>query len=288
MVFDSPGIASDAYLWASAAAVGAGLAAGQLARAFAPLLEKPAKSARRKSGRITRAAVFLSVGILAAAALLVLADKAALTAGLSRGGALAPWTAALAALACLAGFLPLAAGSPIAGLAIALLCLLRFSLEGWLPSRSVAGAPVEVARLLPYEVGSGSFRGQLETPLRDSVPVAQEVGLSSSSVGISVECLALGGPLPLAAGAMIPRLRSSDASAGLLLYRVVALAAPGGPQQVFGAPPHGRLLDAVLPSTADLLGLARRWRLSSPTVPLVALKRVSFSLSADGSTLSAK
>jgi hypothetical protein len=297
---DSRYLWADPFLWASAATAFAGLASGQALRALVPSRRAPASSSRRRSRRFARAIAFLSLGILAAATLLVLADKGALADALAPGGGLLPCAAAFSALGLLAGFSPLGLGLPLSGLCLVVLVLVRLALAGWLPFRQPAASPsgpaFEIARLLPYEAGAASFRGQIELPERDSVPVAQEAALASGSAGLMAETLALKGPLRLAARIAMPRARSA-AFATTRLYRVSGLYGERGTSQDFPAPRNAGLLDAVLPlgaaegpasSSAGLFGLALRLRVSSPAVPLVALQPVSFRLAEDGSSIAVK
>jgi hypothetical protein len=287
---------ADPYLWASAAALFIGLAFGQATRAALPGLLRRARAARSRSGRISRAIAFLSLGILGVAALLVFADKSALSAALGQGGILLPWAGVVAAAALLAGRRPLAAGLPLALLVLAALGLLRLGLEGWLPLRpAAAGAPVRLAVLLPYEVGPSSFRGHLELQARDSVPVAQELGLASSAAALSVESLELSGPLNLAAG-MAGRMASPNFEPRASFYRIVGIAGSGGAYLGFAAPAHVRMIDLFLPLAADsgiqpggeavakaaFFGQARRSRQTSPSAPLAALEPLSFSIDEKG------
>ncbi|MGA2546717.1 MAG: hypothetical protein ABSF43_09230 [Rectinemataceae bacterium] len=298
----SLGFWANPYLWTSAAAVFFGLAAGQAARAFLPAREGGVRAVRRISRRLARAIAFLSLGILAMAALLVLADKTALVAEITRGGIvpgaglLLPWAGFIAVLALVAGLRPLEAGLPLVCVALALLVLVRLALEGWLPlGPPRADGYLEIAKFLPYEVGSSSFRGHLELPERDSVSVTQELGLASSSIAISVESLEFVGPLAFVVEAVgaFPRTKAAEA---LRFYRVVGIAAPGGIVQAFALPAHVRLLDALLPLPADagrepggptvsggaVFGLAHRSRLTSSATPLAAMQSLSFGLNEEG------
>jgi hypothetical protein len=296
------GFGANPYLWVSAAAAFIGLAAGQTAHAFLPVRADEAKSARRKSGSLARAIAFLSLGILAMAALLVLADKTALAQEFARGGVvpgvgvLLLWAAVVVVLAAVAGLRPLAAGLPIVCILLALLVLARVALEGWLPLRpATAEGYLKIARFLPYEAGPSFSRGHLELSAGGSVSATQEFGLASGSIAVSVELLDFVGPLAFladVAGA------SPSAAAGEVsrFYRIVGIAAPGGVVQVVAAPAHVRLLDAVLPlaagagldpggrtvSSGAVFGLARRSRLTSPAAPLAALQPLSFGLSEEG------
>jgi hypothetical protein len=292
---------ADPFLWIGTAAVFAGLAAGQALRAFAPAGPGRIHAFRLRSRRIARAIAFLSFGILAVAALFVLADKGGLAGAWASGPArlgLLAWSALALAFGIGAGSRPLLLGLPLAGLGLVALGLVRFGLQGWLPIRSDAGAAsdVEVARLLPYEVGPASFHGQLELPRRDSLPVVQEVGLASSSIGLCVESLELRGPLRLAACILLPDARSfaTAYSPTQRLYRVVGLVAPGGLASglAFPAPRYIRLLDAALPLPASVglepagptaratafFGLAQRARRTSAEKPLAVLEPLVFGL----------
>jgi hypothetical protein len=308
---------SDPYLWAFAACLLASLGSGQALRALASIRDAGLAAARRRQGRVARALALLSLAILSVAGLLVFADKAAALSALS--SATPYWFAGFVCLCGLfAGFRPWALGLPLAGLVGLAVLLLSLALEGWLPLRPSAAAQsdgMEIARLLPYEVGADSFRGQLELPERDSVPVAQDLGLASSSVSLRVECLELGGPLRLAAelAAVLSPESRAGAKAGpaafapaARFYRVVGLAAPSAgrsspaPSLDFAKPARIALLDSVLAlpasgglepgappaSSSFLFGLASRTRRSSPAAQLLALEPVLFLLSADGGTLS--
>jgi hypothetical protein len=294
---------ADPFLWAVAAALLAGIAAGQELGAVAAPVQGRIKAQRRRSRRIARAIAYLSLGILASTALFVFADKAALAEAWA--GVLLPCSAIALVVGLCSGFRPLVLGLPLAILFLAALFILGLGLEGWLPLRPGSGeasAP-EIARLLPFDVGSGSFRGQLELPERDSAPVAREVGLASTSVGIRVESLELRGPLRLAISIVRPTARSAAAadSTRLRFYRVIGIAAPGSATiaTAFAAPRSIGILDLLLPlpagegleptvSREGIFGLALRRRLSSPPVDLVLLQPVSFRLRADGSALIAK
>jgi hypothetical protein len=280
------------YLWATAASAFAGLAAGQALRAFIVVREGTARAARRRPSRIARAIAFLSLGILALAGLLVLSDKSAPRMGL------VPFAALAFLLSLLSGFRPLVLGAPLALACAASLGAIGLALFGWLslrPPATTQGSSYEVASLLPYEVGASSFRGHLELPERDSVPVAQEVGLGAAELAVSVESLALAGPLAFLGDLALASVPPSHTGT-LRLYRVVGISAPGGLSQSFPVPAYIRLLDFVLPLPpgagtepgrsaalrSGLLGLASRSRLTSPSVRLVALQPVSYSLIVEG------
>ena len=197
------GILADPCLWIAAAALLAGLGAGQLLRAFRGG-GRHGRPERLRAGRISRSIASLSLGILALTGLFVLADKGALSRVIADGAL--PWTAALFCAALAAGYRPLSVGLPLALVAAAAIATVRLGLEGWLPIRhAAADGSMEIARLLPYEVGASSFRGQLELPERDSVPVFQDIRLASSSVGLLAEVVELKGPAT-------PGLRASRAA----------------------------------------------------------------------------
>ncbi len=297
------GLWQEPYLWASAIALFVGLAVGQAARALFLERRRDERSARLKSRRIARAVAFLSLGILALAALLILADKGALVAGISRVGTsgmpgpLVFWAGIVACLGILAGIWPLAAGLPVLAVTLAGLVLVRLSLEGWRPLRpATAGGTAKIAELLPYEVAAASFRGHLELLERDSAPVTQELGLASNSVALSIENLKLTGPLAFLARLVLPpSMGNRDVSASRY-YHLIGIAAAGGRNQAFAMPPHIRILNALLPlptgggqepgsaavSRGGILGMAIRLRQTSAATSLVALQPVSFSLSEEG------
>jgi hypothetical protein len=303
-VYATANIWADPYFWTTLVAVFFGFASGQALRVFIRLKENRVVARRRRSRRIARAIAFLSIGILAFAALLVLADKAALVGGIARFLAIPSWVAFVAVVGMAAGFRPFVLGTPLAALALSVLGLVGLCLDGWLPLRA-AGSSFEIARLLPYEVGPNGFSGHFELPERDSVPVAQELGLPSNSVSLRVESLELAGPLRLAVGLLKvvsagERVRSSDASASFStvarFYRIVGLASPGGDMR-FASPRHIALLDTLLSLPPNgglepgamvrstLFGLATRFRRTSGAERLVTLEPVSFGISADGSAL---
>jgi len=289
-------LAADPFAWAFIAALFSGIAAGQCLRAFAAAGRGRGDALRLRSRRIARAIAYLSLAILAAAALFVLADKGALASAWASPAILLGWAALVLAFGLCAGTRPLLLGLPLAVIAGAALVLVRLSLEGWLPLRSAAAPKVEIARLLPYEVGASSFRGQLELPERDSVPVAQEVGFAASSAALRVEGIELKEPLRLAACIVLPGARGAAAAytTTLSLYRVVGLAAPGVTGNAFATPRWVGLLDAALPLRAGeglesglppararaLFGLAERTRRTSAAAPLVALDALVFDLDA--------
>jgi hypothetical protein len=286
---------ADPYLWATAASIFAGLAAGQALRALLRLGEGELAALRRRPRRIARAICLVGLCILALAALLVLPGRVALASAFdpAGGSVVLPWSALVFFLALLGGLLPFAAGLPLAALSLAALVLLRLALDAWLPLRP--GAPPTIASFLPYEVGTAYFRGQLELQERDSIPVAQELSLGSSSIALTAELLELGGPLGLCAElSLLPR--RAEAAPARRFYRIVGLAAPGGLSQAFPPPPYLNILDYLLPLPAEegtepggaaarrieLFGLARRSRTTSPAIPLVALDRVFFVLDGEG------
>jgi hypothetical protein len=288
---------TDPYLWAALAALFVGLAAGQVLRAFLRSRRRGDVDRRRRAARFARAIAYLSLGILALAALFVLADKSGLSEALIAGrSVLIASCAMFFVLGLCAGLAPLLLGLPIACLAFAALGFLRFALAGWLPIRSDSGSSLLIARLLPYEVGPSSFKGQLELLERDSLPVVQDLGFASSSVGIRVECIELKEPLRIAACIASPKVRAaSKAYAGTLrLYRIDGLVAQGdaSPGLDFKRPLHFRLLDAVLPLPSGeglapafsparaqaLFGLAERTRRTSLFGSLALLQPLSFEL----------
>jgi hypothetical protein len=288
----------DPFSWAGAAALLLGLAAGQALGAALGAGRGRAAGKRPRPGRIARAIALLSLAILSVAALLVFADKTALGLALSRGGALAPFCAAALCLGFLAGLHPLVLGLPLAALALLGLGGLRLGLEGWLPLRPGSGEAVEIARLLPFEVGPASFRGQLESPARGTASVTRELSLASASVCLGVQSLEFRGPLRLAGGLVRPGAASGAFPSALRFYRIAGLAAPGGPRLDFAAPPHARLLDAALPppsiglpgpdgegvSRSGFLGLVLRRSLWSPAAALAAFEPAVYSLSVDGAS----
>jgi hypothetical protein len=295
---------ADPFLWAALASLFLGLALGQGLRAFTGTGRGGSIARRLRSRRIARAIACLSLGILALTALFVFADKAALAEAASAAQALTlvAWASLALVFGFCVGFRPLVLGLPFALVLIAALGFLRLALEGWLPLHTSASAG-EIARLLPFEANGASFRGQLELPERDSVPVAQEVGLASGTVSLRVESVELRGPLRSAY--RLARLKVEPALTGyrsiLRFYRVVGIAAPGagGTSSEFATPRYIALLNALLPlpmgespqptaSRSGVFGLALRRRLSSQAVPLVALQPISFRLSADGASLSAQ
>jgi hypothetical protein len=291
------GLWSDPFLWSLASALFLGLAAGQVVRALRRSRRRADDDRRRRSARFARAIAYLSLGILALAGLFVLADKTGLNeAWNAERTVLLASCAAIFVLGACAGRCPLALGLPVAGLLAAAFCLLGLAVAGWLPLRSDSGSEAfVVARLLPYKVEPNSFSGQLELPERDSVPVVQDIGLASSSVGLRVECLELREPLRLVACLVSPKARASSAawSGSLKLYRVAGVAAKGGLSLDFRGPAHLGLLDAALPMSADegleplsaparteaLFGLALRVRSTGESLRLVPLQPIFFEIS---------
>jgi hypothetical protein len=288
---------ADPFMWAALAALFVGLAAGLVLRALRRSRRRGDADRRRRSARFARAIVYISFGILALAALFVLADKD----GLVRIWAeerliLLAWCALVLILGICAGRNPLVLGLPIACLAFAALAFLRMAIAGWLPVQPGSGSSLVIARLLPYEVGTTAFRGQLELPERDSVPVVQELGFASNSVGIRVESLELKEPLRLAACLVSPKVRAASAiyMETLRLYRVVGLAGPGKPSLGldFRGPAYLRFLDAVLPLPpaegfepgsspargSGFFDLAERTRRTSSCASLSPLEPLSFEL----------
>ena len=166
----------------------------------------------------------------------------------------------------------------------AVLVLLGLGLEDWTPLGPASGPTVEIARLLPYDVGPATFHGQLALPRREFAAPLGEMSLASGSVGICAETLQLRGPLGFLARLILspaaaalpptafpgnPALAAASAAAGtasssaagsaavvstatteVCLYRVVGLVAPGGLVQTIPPPAHVSFLDAVLPLPA--------------------------------------
>lgn len=278
--------AGEPCLWGGLAALFVGIALGQALRACIPIHETRVRSLGARPARIARAIAFFSLGLLASVGLLVFVDKAllteALSASFSRGGmVLLPWACAAALVGLLAGFRPIVLGLPLAFLAAVASILLSLCLDGWLPLRAAGGEGYRIARLLPYEVGASSFRGQLETAERDSVPVLQEISFDSSAVALSAESLELTGPLGLAAKAFA---RSGGASlpGSATFYRIVGLVAPGGREKAFAVPPRATLLEALIPdaSGSALYGTVKKARFASDFSPLLPLEPIVFSIDA--------
>jgi hypothetical protein len=299
---------TDPYLWATTAALFAGLAVGQAVRCLSLSGASPSETGRARARRTARALTYISLAILAVAGLLVLSDKAALaralgSAALGTGnkggaffgsGALLPWAALVAAIALAVGLFPRAAGIPAAAVCLAGLVLLRLALMGWL---SLPAAPAEghykIAHLLPYEVGPASFLGHLEMPALDSAPASRELSLRASAVALSAESLELAGPLAFLGGLADPP--KAAGSVVLRLYRISAVSAPGGIAESFPLPAYSLLLDVFLSlppgagiapggaavSRTTAFGLARRSRATSAAIGLAALEPVNFGLILD-------
>ena len=301
----SSALGADPFLWALLAALSVGLAAGQSLRAFLPLDGERELMFCKRPSRVSRAIALLAVALLAVSALLIFADKASLKSELATA-VLIPWACVAAAIGLLAGSRPLALGLPLLGLSLLALGFLAFCLQGWLPFRAAASEGFEVAHLLPYSADPSGFRGQLELPERDSVPVAQDLALSTNAVCLRVECLAFSGPLRLAASIValgeappgeVPRGDPLSPGKGAIVafspvlrfYRVVGIASPDGRASLsFAKPRHAVFLDAVLGlgaarSASTFFGLAVRSARSSPPARLLALEPVTFFLAANGS-----
>jgi hypothetical protein len=282
---------SEPCLWGGLAALFVGLALGQALRACVPIHEPRVRSLHARPHRIARSIAFLSLGLLALVGLLVFVDKAvlaeALSASFSRGGmVLLPWACVVALIGLLSGFRPFVLGLPLAFMAALACVLLSLCLEGWLPFRAAGGEGYRIARLLPYEVGASSFRGQLETAERDSVPVLQELSFDSNSVALSAESLELSGPLGLAAKALTRSGGASgpgNGSASARFYRIVGIVAPGGREKSFVSPPRTSILNALVPKEAGsaLYGTVKKNRRVSEFSVLLALEPVVFSLDSD-------
>jgi hypothetical protein len=306
------GLWAEPYLWASIFALFLGLAGGFAARAFLPprrgrpragtkrraSLQASALSLRgRRSGRIAASIAWLSLAILALAAFLVLPGRPRIEALLKGGeaGAFYCWLSALALVALLGGFRPLLLGLPLAALLGAAFSLLGLGLSGWLPLRS--SSPVEIARLLAYEIGPASIKGQLEMAERDSAPIVQDVRLASATCALQAESLSLDGPLGFLAELSL-KLRGSRNGDGtresgadmfrLTLYRVLALAAPGAADLTMASPAHEALVDALVPplqggeEASGAFGLAARRRSTSPAVAPRLLEPLVFGLGPRG------
>ena len=256
----SSALVADPFLWALLAALLGGLSAGQALRALLPLGGERESLLRKRPARLSRSVALLAIALLAASALLIFADKASLASALA-AATLIPWACAVAILGLLAGFRPLVLGFPLLGLSLFALGFFALCLQGWLPFRAATGESFEMAHLLPYSVGPSGFRGQLELPERDSVPIAQDLALSTDAVCLRVESLAFAGPLRLAASIVSPGEASpgySDPSAShdralvafspvLRFYRVVGIASPDGRASLsFSRPRHAAFLDAFL------------------------------------------
>lgn len=302
---------TDPYVWATTAALFAGLAVGQTVRCLSFFGASPSETGRERARRTARALTYISLAILAVAGLLVLSDKAALaralgSAALGKGGAffgsgaLLPWAAFVAAIGIAVGLFPRAVGLPAAAGCLAGLIILRLALMGWL---SLPAAPSDsyhkIAYLLPYEVGPATFRGHLEMSARDSAPASRELSLRASAVALSAESLELAGPLAFLGGLADP---PKAPGAGVLrLYRISAVSALGGIAETFPGPTHSLLLDVFLslPPGAGLapggaavsrttaFGLARRSRATSAAIGLAALEPVNFGLILDPLGISA-
>lgn len=287
------------YLWSALASLFLGLALGQCLRWLIPGRGNARVPTRRGPPGLARATSFLALAILALAGFLVFSYKAE---GLSSGAlavGLVAWSLAIALLALLVGSRPLVFGLPVAFLGVAVIVAFGFCLQGWLPLRIADGGSLEIGRILPYEVGPASFRGQLEMHERDSVPIVQELSLASDSIGVCVESLDLEGPLAFLADLILSSRRTPPAAPmekTLRLYRIAGLVAPGGVVLQFASPARVRILDALLPLSENrgfepggasearsaLFGLAQRRRASSTTSVLVALQPLRFFISSDG------
>jgi hypothetical protein len=301
----SSALVADPFLWALLAALSVGLAAGQALRAFLPLGGEREPMLRKRPARLSCSIALFAVALLAVAALLIFADKASLASAIA-AATLIPWACATVAVGFLAGLRPFVFGLPLLGLSLSALGFLAFCLQGWLPFRAAASESFEVARLLPYSADPSGFNGQLELRERDSVPVVQDLALSTNAVCLRAECLAFSGPLRLAASIVAPGgappaadpLTPGDGAIAafspvLRFYRIVGIASPDGRASLsFARPRHAALLDAFLglgpgasrPASA-LFGFVTRSARSSAPSQLIALGPVAFFLASDGSEL---
>jgi hypothetical protein len=277
----------DPYLWSAFAALFFGLALGQASRWVATLGSAGADWRRVRASRSARAITLASLGILAGAAFLVFPPKTSL----AQAG-LVTWAISCLVAGALAGFWPRAAGLPLAALLATSFVALHLGLSGWIVFRG----PGPVATLLPLEVnrpsnGSGrgdeaaatSFRGELETVERDSVPVVQKLSMAGAEASLAVESIELSGPLGLATSIV----RSGATGR---FYRLAALVGSTPPPLAF--PPPARLLGALAAMGPDegfapgepfrehraLFGFFVRRRSASERVPLLALEPVRFGL----------
>jgi len=298
-------IAADPHLWIGASALFLGFAAGQALRAILPPRVRTAKTGRRRSRRIARAVAYLSLALLFAACLLVFSSRDALSPSVLSVDAVAPYAAVLGAAGALAGAFPLAAGLPLAALAAAAAFAARATLADWTLYRS----PGTIAKLLPYEAGPSSFRGELEVAGPGAAAGTRLVSMASGSASICVDTLEFTGPLGLFARLLGPEASKGWYSPARRYYRAAALVSPnaslGRSPGVLAAPnasplflePPARLdwIDALLPlpegfglesggalARAEILGsLAVRYRSSGPATPLVSLQSVYFALDED-------
>jgi hypothetical protein len=284
-------VAADPWLWIGAAALFLGVALGQAARAIIPERKKSARSGRRRSRRIARAVAFLSLAILFATGILIFSTKDALEPGIFPLEALAPYAAAAGLGGVLAGLFPLAGGLPLAALALASVLAFRAGIDGWTLYRE-AGT---VARLLPYEVGPASFRGELEVAGPGAAAGAHPASAAAGSASICVDALEFSGPLGLAARILGPGRGQGWYEGSRRFYRVAALVAPGAAPSFLDPPARQRWVDALLPlpegaglepggalARSEALGsLATRYRSSGPGRALVALESVYYDLDED-------
>lgn len=263
------GSAGNAYLWAGLAALFAGLALGAAVRWLRAARPSGAAGGAGGAGRRGRRPVgplclSLSLSVLALTALLVWGPPA-----FWRADYFFPWASLCLLLGLSLALAPLFLGLPALALLLAAELLFLDALRGWTPLEG----PTELASYLPLVVEGGRCSGELSLPQGEGKAAARKLDLASGEAALSVERLELKGP------ALLLGHRG--------YYRLLGLEGKGG-AELAAFPVRRSLLDALLP--LDARGesrslLARRWRESSPLVPLLPLSRLDFSFEGGGADL---
>jgi hypothetical protein len=231
-----PSLAASPYLWVTMAALGAGLAAGQvLGWAFGRVRRVTRRVAATTSGarhvarahprdrrspgagRLARAGAFSSFGILALAGLLVFPSKDYLDAP-----ALCAWALFFALAGLAAGLWPRAGGAAAAALLVAVFALVHVAIASWTPFEG----EVEIARLFPLELSNAQGGSVYRAELRivgygaggGAVVSPRMIELPRDQTAIVAESIELRGPLAFLA--LFPK----SPMIVLRLYRVVAIA----------------------------------------------------------------
>ncbi len=240
-------VAADPWLWIGAAAFFFGLALGQALRAVLPARNLTAVTARRRSRRIARAVAYLSLSLLFATCILIIPSNDVLDSSVVDMDVLASYAAAIAGAGALAGAFPLACGLPLLAIAAALALAIRAALMDWTLYRG----PSTVARLLPYEVGDSSFRGELEVLVPGAAVGTKIVSMDSNSASICVDILEFSGPAALTARILGPEAEQGPYTPLRRFYRVAALVSESAAPVFLDPPAHLGWIETVLPLPED-------------------------------------